>query len=80
MENQEKFYSELGELGFAIPIGGRDSFGNWQLDLRTIKNAIEDPEIRSNLKLRVQGVIDLMGPSRIMDKIEMKIASGQFRS
>ena len=80
VDNQEKFYSELGELGFAIPIGMRNSFGNWQLDLQTIKTAIEDPEIRANLKLRVQGVIDLKGPSRIMDKIEMRIAAGQFRS
>jgi spore coat polysaccharide biosynthesis predicted glycosyltransferase SpsG len=80
VDNQEKCYSELGELGFAIPIGIRNSFGDWELDLRTIKKAIEDPEIRSNLKLRVQGVIDLKGPSRILDKIEMRIASGQFRS
>lgn len=80
VDNQEKFYSELGELGLAIPIGIRNSFGNWQLDLQTIKTAIENPEIRANLKLRVKGVIDLKGPSRIMDKIEMRIAAGQFRS
>ena len=80
VDNQEKFYSELGELGFAIPIGMRNSFGDWQLDLQTIKKAIEDPEIRANLKLRVHGVIDLKGPSRIMDRIEMRITSGQFRS
>jgi spore coat polysaccharide biosynthesis predicted glycosyltransferase SpsG len=80
VDNQEKLYTELGELGFAIPFGRRNSFGDWQLDLQTIKKAIADPEIRSNQKLRVQGVIDLMGPSRILDKIEMRIASGQFRS
>ena len=80
IDNQEKFYSELGELGFAIPIGVRNSVGDWQLDLQTIKNAIENPEIRSKLKLRVQGVIDLMGPSRVLDKIEMRIAAGQFRN
>ena len=80
IDNQEKFYSELGELGFAIPIGVRNSVGDWQLDLQTIKNAIEDPEIRSKLKHRVRGVIDLMGPSRVLDKIEMRIAAGQFRT
>lgn len=80
VDNQEKFYAELGELEFAIPIGVRSSVGNWQLDLQTIKKAIEDPEIRSKLKLRVQGVIDLMGPSRILDQIELRIATGQFRT
>lgn len=80
VDNQEKFYAELGDLGFAIPIGVRNTVGDWQLDLQTIKKAIENPEIRTNLKLRVQGVIDLMGPSRVLDKIEMRIATGQFRS
>jgi spore coat polysaccharide biosynthesis predicted glycosyltransferase SpsG len=80
VDNQEKFYSELAELGFAIPIGVRISDGEWQLDLQSIRKAIEDPEVRLNLKLKIQGVIDLMGPSRVMDKIEKEITSGQFRT
>lgn len=78
VDNQEKFYSELTELEFAIPIGVRDSDGEWQLDLQTIKKAIEDPGVRLELRLRIHGVIDLMGPSRIVDEIESRIAEGKF--
>ena len=80
VDNQEKFYSELTELGYAIPIGMRDSDGEWQLDLQTIKEAIEDPRVCLELRRRIHGVIDLMGPSRIVDKIELRIAEGKFRS
>jgi spore coat polysaccharide biosynthesis predicted glycosyltransferase SpsG len=79
VDNQEKFYSQLTELGYAIPIGKRDSDGEWQLDSQTIKKAIEDPEICLELQLRIRGVIDLMGPSRIVDEIESRIAGGKFR-
>jgi spore coat polysaccharide biosynthesis predicted glycosyltransferase SpsG len=79
VDNQEKFYSQLTELGYAIPIGKRDSDGEWQLDSQTIKKAIEEPEICLELQLRIRGVIDLMGPSRIVDEIELRIAGGKFR-
>jgi spore coat polysaccharide biosynthesis predicted glycosyltransferase SpsG len=74
VDNQEKFYSELAELGLAIPIGVRDSDGEWQLDLQTIKETIEDPKACLELRRRIHGVIDLKGPSRIMDEIELRIA------
>lgn len=79
VDNQENLYFELAELGFVIPIGLRNFIGEWQLDLQTIVKAIENPEVRLKLKRRVRGVIDLMGPSRILDKIEEEMAKGMLR-
>ncbi len=73
VDNQENLYSELGESGFVIPIGKRNVDGQWQLDFQTLKRAIEVPEIRSNLRNRIRGVIDLKGPSRVLDHIELKL-------
>lgn len=79
VENQEKLYSELVDLDLAIPIGGRNSLGSWQLNLNTIETAIKDQSIRLNMRRNIQGFVDLMGPSRILDEIEMRIANGQSR-
>jgi spore coat polysaccharide biosynthesis predicted glycosyltransferase SpsG len=80
VDNQEKLYSQLSELGLAIPIGQRNSEGNWHLDSETMEKVIEDQEIRLSLRRRVQGYIDLLGPSRILDEIEVRIAKREFRN
>ena len=74
VDNQEKLYFDLINLGLAIPIGKRNSTGDWRLDLKAIEVAVRDEGVRLNLRQKIQGYVDLMGPSRILDKIEKRIA------
>ena len=69
VDNQEPFYSELSELGYAIPIAVRNSIGDWKIDLEILLSAIESPRVRDDLKSNIRGVIDLSGASRVVDAI-----------
>jgi spore coat polysaccharide biosynthesis predicted glycosyltransferase SpsG len=70
VDNQEAFYSELSDLGYAIPIGGRSAAGDWNIDLEVLSAVLKNPLVRDELKSRIRGVIDLIGTSRVVDAIE----------
>ena len=70
VDNQEVIYSELCELGYALPFGVRDRAGHWDLDLEILLLAIRNLQVREDLRNSVRGVIDLLGSFRVVDAIE----------
>ena len=70
VNNQETFYRELSELDYAIPIGVRTSNGDWNLDREVIISAMSTKYLRDELRNNIKGVIDLLGPKRVVDEIE----------
>jgi spore coat polysaccharide biosynthesis predicted glycosyltransferase SpsG len=80
IDNQEKTYAELSELNYAMPVGLRNTQGEWQINRDAIRNAIENPQLREELKNRIRGVIDFRGPSRVVDEIEKFSVDHQMSS
>ncbi len=79
VDNQQPFYAELSELKYAHPIGVRNLNGNWNLDRGSIITAITYNKIREELRNNIMGVIDLLGPKRIVDEIESRANKGEVR-
>ena len=69
VDNQEKHYDSLGELGVAAQIGLRNLDNNWELDKGKIYSLIASSELRGSLIAKTKGLIDFMGASRIVDAI-----------
>jgi spore coat polysaccharide biosynthesis predicted glycosyltransferase SpsG len=72
VNNQESFYKQLSKLNYAIPIGVRASNGDWNLDREVIISAISTKSLRDELRNNIKGVIDLFGPKRVVDEIELR--------
>jgi spore coat polysaccharide biosynthesis predicted glycosyltransferase SpsG len=68
VDNQELYYKELGDGGYAVPLGkfSRDS---WVLDTEIIKELITSETLRTKLKANSVNLIDLNGTKRILDEI-----------
>jgi spore coat polysaccharide biosynthesis predicted glycosyltransferase SpsG len=78
IDNQKPFYEELSKLEYAIPIGVRAPNGDWNLDREVIISAISTKDVRNELRNSIKGVIDLLGPKRIVDEILLR-AKGELR-
>ncbi len=57
--------------GFALSIGDRDSRGEWHMNNLEIRKTIKYPHVRSDLRKKMLEKVDLKGPARIMDEIEL---------
>lgn len=79
VDNQEKTYAELSHLKFALPIGMRSNEGTWCFDQKIIRSAVTNPDVREDLKSRILNVIDLRGPSRVVDEIQYLLSKGEVR-
>ncbi len=79
VDNQEKTYAELSKLKYALPIGVRSNKGIWRFDQKIIRDAVNDPKVREDLKSRILNLIDLDGPSRVVDEIQCLLAKGEVR-
>ena len=71
VDNQKSLYQQLVSSGFALSIGDRDSRGEWHMNNLEIRKAIKYPHVRSDLRKKMLGKVDLKGSARIMDEIEL---------
>ena len=69
VNNQLQNYESIGEFGLAAQIGSRISSVGWVLDRELIHKLIISKELRTAIKERAAGFIDLKGASRIVDAI-----------
>ena len=69
VDNQEQYYSSLGELGVAAQIGFRNLDNAWELDKEKIYSLITSRELRGSLLAKAKGLLDFKGASRIVDTI-----------
>jgi spore coat polysaccharide biosynthesis predicted glycosyltransferase SpsG len=70
VNNQKELYEQLAELSYAIPIGGLDSNGAWHFNLENLMRLLSILEVRDGIRTAISGLVDLKGPSRVLDKIE----------
>ena len=64
-ENQMGGAGELLSMGLAAPIGNRDDSGKWIVDTAILHKMMTSEAFRSDLKSKVSGLIDMLGPHRI---------------
>ena len=69
VDNQKSLYQQLVSSGFALSVGDRDSRGEWHMNNLEIRNSIKYPHVRSSLRKKMLGKVDLKGSARIMDTI-----------
>jgi spore coat polysaccharide biosynthesis predicted glycosyltransferase SpsG len=67
VENQLETYESLSRLGIVQVIGFKDS--EWKIDIKSVKDLIDSPSIRSQLITRNTGIIDQMGSARVLKAI-----------
>ena len=80
LRNQSQYYTEITKLKIAIPVGSHNSNTGWDLKRDLIFNLIASSDIRTKLKSKIKGFIDLNGPKRVIDQIESSLAEkGQSR-
>ena len=72
VENQEENYSALAKLNLAVPIGKRETSGEWFFDNEKINMLFSDREFRKNLIKTQSSVIDLKGAERIIQLISRR--------
>lgn len=70
VDNQIKYYEELGARNLAQQIGYRTKLGEWQLNHSNLNKVIESDTLRKSLKLNMNGLVDLKGAFRVIDQIE----------
>lgn len=68
VDNQEEYYESLSSTGVAMPVGHRDK-DNWQINHSIITKLVRSKDLRSTLRQRCTGLIDLNGSARIVDEI-----------
>lgn len=78
VDNQRSGYEEITSNGFAAPLGVRTEHQGWMLDYDLINDLIESETLRRKLWVRVRGIHDNQGPSRVKDFI-LKDLSGTDR-
>jgi spore coat polysaccharide biosynthesis predicted glycosyltransferase SpsG len=67
IDNQEDYYEQLGQLGYATQIGVRTSTGAWEFNVEAIRNLLVSQEKRDALKESILDLIDLKGAERVID-------------
>ncbi len=68
VNNQKQFYRDLGDNGFAAPIG-QFLNGKWNLNDRLILDLLDSEHLRAKFIANSEGLIDLNGAKRIVDEI-----------
>jgi spore coat polysaccharide biosynthesis predicted glycosyltransferase SpsG len=76
--NQIPNYLDFSRLGYALPIGERTDESGWNIDSKTLKNAIILSSVRDSLVSRIQELIDLKATSRVLDEIKVRISEKSF--
>jgi hypothetical protein len=64
-ENQQMGFNEIISMGYAAPVGSRDSSGSWKFNESIIKRLIQSNSYRNELRRKVNGLVDLGGARRI---------------
>ena len=72
VENQKDYYEQLGLQSMAIQIGEFSKESGWRLDSNKIENLISDIKTRDLLREKMNDLIDLKGPARIISEIELQ--------
>jgi spore coat polysaccharide biosynthesis predicted glycosyltransferase SpsG len=68
VDNQELYYKELSEGGFAAPIGEFLN-GGWHLNEELIQELVYSESLRTKFRTDSANLIDLYGAKRIIDEI-----------
>lgn len=77
VNNQKELYDQLGELSYALPLGGLDPNGTWNFNLKNLMRLLSIIEVRDQIRTTISGLVDLKGPSRVLDEIESQIPPHQ---
>ena len=72
--NQVPNYTDFSRLGYALPIGERTDENGWNIDSRTLENAVTMSSVRESLVSTIQELIDLKATSRVLDEIKVRIS------
>jgi spore coat polysaccharide biosynthesis predicted glycosyltransferase SpsG len=67
VNNQANYYGQLGRLGLATQIGVRNESGDWDFDIRAIRELLVSMEKRRLLKVAINGLVDSDGATRVID-------------
>lgn len=68
VDNQEEYYETLSSTGVAMHIGRR-SKDIWQIKHSKITELVRSKDLRTTLRQKCSGLIDLNGSARIVDEI-----------
>ncbi len=71
IDNQNDYYAQLGELGFAAQLGYLGLDGKWVFNLQEIRALLENRERRDTLAKATHMLIDLHGAARVIDILEL---------
>ena len=69
IDNQNQYYSSLGELGVAAQLGYRTLDNGWELEVQKIETLVTSSDLREKLRAKADGLIDFNGASRIVEAI-----------
>jgi spore coat polysaccharide biosynthesis predicted glycosyltransferase SpsG len=70
VNNQKELYDQLGDLSYALPLGCLDSDGAWDFNLKNLTELLSILNLRDQIRSAISGLVDLKGPSRVLDEIE----------
>lgn len=68
VDNQDSYFKALTQEGLAAPVG-KFIGGNWSINQEVLTALLCSVEYRSKLKAKTKGYLDLLGASRILEKI-----------
>ena len=68
VDNQDSYFKALTQEGLAAPVGEFIG-GNWAINQEVLTALLCSVEYRSKLKAKTKGYLDLLGASRILEKI-----------
>jgi spore coat polysaccharide biosynthesis predicted glycosyltransferase SpsG len=77
VDNQRDYYNQLGSLGYASQLGVYNSDGEWDFDLNSIKELLENEEKQNSLRKATKSLIDLKGASRVVDTLVSHFRDGK---
>jgi spore coat polysaccharide biosynthesis predicted glycosyltransferase SpsG len=69
VDNQTLYYDSLGEAGVVAQLGELDLQKSWKFNTEIVESLIKNFDYRKQLMESSQGVIDLLGSSRILKAI-----------
>ena len=74
VDNQRELYDQLGQMSYAMPIGTLHSDGVWSFDREGLMKLLSGIEQRNEIRFAISGLVDLKGPSRVLNELEKKIS------
>ena len=75
-DNQAANYNYFVENSLAAPLGTYSSFSGWQLNRNVFTKLIQSPLYLEKLQVAIHGLIDLKGPSRVIDFLRAQVDQG----